>query len=82
MILIELGAQSSGPQSLRVISHDPQINSQGLAEELDELEELRDIAYIRQIAYQRKAATFHDRKVKSRDFRLGDIVLRTVVNNR
>ena len=46
------------------------------------MEETREVAAIRQAAYNQMVKRYHDSKVKPRTLKVGDLVLRTVENNR
>jgi hypothetical protein len=45
---------------------------------LDLLDEARDQAEVKTKAYQQKMARYHDRRVKHREFKVGDLVLKRV----
>ena len=51
-------------------------NSRKLDANLDILDEVREAAALRSFSYQRQASAYHQKKVKSRTFRVGDLVLR------
>ena len=46
---------------------------------LDLLDEARDQAEAKTIAYQQKMAHYHDWRVKHKEFKVGDLVLRKVI---
>ena len=51
-------------------------NSESLRADLDLIEEARERAAIQMASYCRKVARYHNRKVRSKYFNLGDLVLR------
>ena len=76
VILVEVGLSS-----MRVASFFPNNNNTYMTEQLDLLEENQEMAKIRLVDYQQKLAQRYDKKVKSREFIVGDLVLRGVVGN-
>ena len=69
MILVEVGLSS-----MRVASFSPNNNTY-MTEQLDLLEENQEMAKIRLADYQQKLAQRYDKKVKLREFIVGDLVL-------
>ena len=56
-------------------------NEDNLRKNLDLLEEKRDIAVVRLASYQQQIKREHDKNIKLRVFRVGDLVLRKVMAN-
>ncbi|XP_077214758.1 uncharacterized protein LOC143849580 [Tasmannia lanceolata] len=52
------------------------LNGDGLRANLDLLEEVREESQIRAAAYKQKVSRYHDTKIRQREFRTGDLVLR------
>ncbi|GMH25591.1 hypothetical protein Nepgr_027434 [Nepenthes gracilis] len=67
-----------GLPSLRVEHFNPDLNSQRLREHLDLLEEARDRARLSIATYQQRVARYYNKKVKARQFEVGDLVLRSI----
>ncbi|KAK3022653.1 hypothetical protein RJ639_045419 [Escallonia herrerae] len=67
-----------GLPSARVITYNPDTNDAGLRGNLDLLDESRDQAAMRLAAYQHRVAMFLDKRVRSRAFCIGDLVLRRI----
>ena len=65
-------------QTYRISSYNDQQNNDALREELDLVEEKRDQAYIRMAALKQRAAQHFNKKVRHRDFQVGDLVLKAV----
>ncbi|GKV48032.1 hypothetical protein SLEP1_g54871 [Rubroshorea leprosula] len=65
-----------GLSSVRSDRHDDQINGQLLRENLDLVEEVREMARIRNMAHQGSVARFYNKRVRARQFQVGDLVLR------
>ncbi|XP_077251850.1 uncharacterized protein LOC143891085 [Tasmannia lanceolata] len=65
-----------GTPSPRVTSFNEQLNSNGLRANLDLLEEIREESRIRVAAYKQRVSNYHDSKIRPREFRTGDLVLR------
>ncbi|XP_077232665.1 uncharacterized protein LOC143870036 [Tasmannia lanceolata] len=65
-----------GTPSPRVTSFNEQLNGDGLRANLDLLEEIREESRIRVAAYKQKISNYHDSKIRPREFRTGDLVLR------
>jgi hypothetical protein len=59
-----------------VESYKAETNNEGLKLHLDLLQEKRDHAHITLSAYQERMAKYFNRKVKTRSFKVGDLVLR------
>ena len=66
----------------RVAGFDPAQNNELMVKRLDWLEEYREAAIIRLTEYQQKLARRYNRDVKTREFSVGDLVLRKAVGNR
>ncbi|XP_077228332.1 uncharacterized protein LOC143861275 [Tasmannia lanceolata] len=60
----------------RVTNFNEQLNGDGLRANLDLLEEAREESRIRVAAYKQKVSRYHDSRVRPREFRVGDLVLR------
>jgi hypothetical protein len=67
-----------GSGSLRVESYKGETNNEGLKLHLDLLQEMRNHAQITISAYQERMARYFNKKVKPRNFKVGDLVLRKV----
>jgi hypothetical protein len=67
-----------GVTNFRTNEYDEDNNDNQLRLNLDLLEEARDQAEAKTKAYQQRIARYHDRRVKHREFRMGDLVLRKV----
>ena len=67
-----------GLGSHRVETFKAEANNEGLKLHLDLMQEKRDRAQIAMLAYQERVAKYFKKKVKSRSFRVGDLVLRKV----
>ncbi|KAK3007588.1 hypothetical protein RJ639_013333 [Escallonia herrerae] len=67
-----------GLPSLRLLTYDPNMNDEALRCNLDLLDEQRDQAQLRLATYQQRVARYHDRRIRPRAFRIGDLVLRRV----
>ncbi|GKV49002.1 hypothetical protein SLEP1_g55776 [Rubroshorea leprosula] len=65
-----------GLPSVRSGHHDDQNNGQLLRENLDLVEEVREMARIRNMAHQSSVARFYNKRVRDRQFQVGDLVLR------
>ncbi|GLU19127.1 hypothetical protein SLE2022_353920 [Rubroshorea leprosula] len=75
------GAEAVIPVEVRLPSarsdrHDDQNNGQLLRENLDLVEEIREMARIRNMAHQSRVAKFYNKRVRARQFQVGDLVLR------
>ncbi|XP_077242710.1 uncharacterized protein LOC143883249 [Tasmannia lanceolata] len=68
-----------GTPSTRIINFSEQLNGNGLRANLDLLEEAREESLIRVAAYKQKISRYHDSKIRPREFRVGDLVLRKAV---
>uniref|UniRef100_A0A2N9HN36 RNase H type-1 domain-containing protein n=1 Tax=Fagus sylvatica TaxID=28930 RepID=A0A2N9HN36_FAGSY len=73
VILVEIGLTS-----FRTNEYDEDGNNNQLRLNLDLLDEARDQAKAKTKAYQQMMARYHDRRVKHREFKVGDLVLRKV----
>ena len=76
MIPVEVGMPS-----YRRAYFDPRHNDENLQVSLDLIEELRNSAEVKVAAYQQRVAKYFNSRVKYRHFRIGDLVLRKVMNN-
>ncbi|XP_077232071.1 uncharacterized protein LOC143866205 [Tasmannia lanceolata] len=65
-----------GAPSPRVTNFNEQLNGDGLRANLNLLEEAREDSRIRVAAYKQKVSNYHDLKIRPREFRAGDLVLR------
>ena len=64
--------------STRVAAYVEQDNELARQDSLDALEEARDLAAARSAIYQQDLRRYHSRRVKSRAFQEGDLVLRLI----
>ncbi|XP_077231894.1 uncharacterized protein LOC143865077 [Tasmannia lanceolata] len=71
VIPVDIGAPSP-----RITSFNEQLNSDGLRANLDLLEEIREESRIRVAAYKQRVSNYHNSKIRPREFRTGDLVLR------
>lgn len=71
-----------GEPSLRRETFDKEHNEAELVVELDTAEEIREMARIRNVAAKQAAERKHNTRVKPRDFRQGDLVLRLATGPR
>ena len=67
--------------SAQVNGFDPVQNEQMMVEHLYLLEKYREAAIIRLVEYQQKLARCYNQDVKTREFGVGDLVLRSAVGN-
>ena len=67
--------------SAQISGFDLAENSKLMLKQLNLLEERWESATIRQAEYQQKLARRHNKDVRKREFRTGDLVLRKVVGN-
>ncbi|GKV29043.1 hypothetical protein SLEP1_g38016 [Rubroshorea leprosula] len=70
VIPVEVGLSSGRPGQ-----HDDHNNEQLLRENLDLVEEVREMSRIRNMAYQGRVAKFYNKRVRARQFQVGDLVL-------
>jgi hypothetical protein len=56
-------------------------NKENLRKDLDLLEERRDLVVVRLASYQQRIKREHDKNIRPRIFRVGDLVLRKVMAN-
>jgi hypothetical protein len=70
-----------GLPTIRTTDFDVQINEDSLRKDLDLLEERRDMAVIRLASYQQQIKREHDKNVRAKGIRTGDLVLRKVMTN-
>jgi hypothetical protein len=61
-----------------VEAYEAKTNNEGLKLHLDLLQEKRDHAQITMSTYQERVARYFNKKVKPRNFKVGDLVLRKV----
>ncbi|XP_010277970.1 PREDICTED: uncharacterized protein LOC104612286 [Nelumbo nucifera] len=54
-------------------------NEEDLRVNLNLVEEVRDLAYIRTTTYQQRVTQYYNARVKRRQFRVGDLVLRKIM---
>ena len=73
VILVEIGLTS-----WRTNHHDESSNDNQLRMNLDLLNKARDQATAKTRAYQQRMAHYHDQRVKHREFKVGDLMLRKV----
>ncbi|XP_073152039.1 uncharacterized protein [Henckelia pumila] len=66
-----------GEKSARIISYDEE-NGKRRMEDLDFLGEKREVAAIRMEAYKNGIARSYNRRVRRKDFQVGDLVLKKV----
>ncbi|XP_077252557.1 uncharacterized protein LOC143891950 [Tasmannia lanceolata] len=71
VILVDVGTPSA-----RISNFNEQLNGDGLRANLDLLEEAREESRIRVAAYKQKVSRYHDSKIRPREFRVRDLVLR------
>jgi hypothetical protein len=57
-------------------AYDDQSNRTGREDSLDQLEEARNVALLHSARYQQSLRRYHARRVRLRDFQVGDLVLR------
>jgi hypothetical protein len=65
-----------GLTNWRTNHHDESNNNSQLRMNLDLLDEAHDHAEAKTKTYQQRMAHYHDRRVKHREFKIGDLVLR------
>jgi hypothetical protein len=75
------GAEAILPTDLeygspRTKAYDDQSNQTSREDSLDQLEEARDMALLHSALYQQSLRRYHARRVRPRDFQVGDLVLR------
>ena len=56
-------------------------NTEAIAKDLDMTDELREVKVLRMASYQQRMANLYNMHLKSRAFRVGDLVLRRVFEN-
>ncbi|KFK42631.1 hypothetical protein AALP_AA1G020200 [Arabis alpina] len=64
-----------------IMTTDPDLNDRMLMDNLDHIEEERGRALVRIQNYQQIAARYYNKRVRSRSFSVGDLVLRKVYEN-
>ena len=62
--------------SPRLKAYNEQTNQERLANTMDQAEEARDMALLHSARYQQKLFQYHEKNVRKRDFKVGDLVLR------
>ncbi|GKV27692.1 hypothetical protein SLEP1_g36830 [Rubroshorea leprosula] len=65
-----------GVPSLRISHFEPAQNERLLRENLDFLDEVREQSRLRTLAYKQRIANLYNKRVRPRNFRVGDLVLR------
>jgi hypothetical protein len=80
-VFLVYGAEAILPTDLeygspRTKSYDDQGNQTSREDSLDQLEEARDVALLHSVRYQQSLRRYHARRVRPRDFQVGDLVLR------
>ena len=60
----------------RVLHPNPELTEELHRADLDLIEELRETTAVRRASYQQKMRTHYNRKVRPREFAVGDLVLR------
>ena len=73
MIPVELGSTSTRRAQVHVIDQEAEARV-----DLDLLEEIREFAHICEVATKQRVARHFNKKVRSRKFKAGDLVLRRV----
>jgi hypothetical protein len=68
--------------SLRLKAYNDRSNQVSQEDSLDQLEEARDVALLHSARYQQSLRRYHARRVRSRGFQVGDMVLRLRQYNR
>ena len=58
-----------------------EVNVEAITKDLDTIDELREAAAVRIASYQQRLENLHNRRVKPRTFRVGELVLRRVFEN-
>jgi transposase InsO family protein len=81
LFFLVYGAEAILPTDLeygspRTRAYDDQSNQTSREDSLDQLEEARDMALLHSARYQQSLRRYHARGVRSRDLRVGDLVLR------
>ncbi|GKU94659.1 hypothetical protein SLEP1_g8119 [Rubroshorea leprosula] len=71
VILVEIGVPS-----LRISHFEPAQNERLLRENLDFLDEVREQSRLRTLAYKQRIANLYNKRVRPRNFRVDDLVLR------
>lgn len=62
----------------RVLHPNPELTKELRRADLDLIEELRETTAVKRASYQQKMRTHYNRKVRPREFAVGDLVLREV----
>ena len=84
---LTFGAEAVLPTDLdygspRVSSYNEARADEAQQDSIDQLEEARDVALLRSAKYQQGLRRHHSRRVRSRSFSIGDLVLRKVQTNK
>ena len=66
----------------RIRAYDEQGAKASHQDAMDQLDEARDVALLRSAKYQQVLRRYHSRRVRDRDFNVGDLVLRLVQSNK
>jgi hypothetical protein len=80
LFFLVYGAEAILPTDLEYGSprkkvYDDRSNQTSREDSLDQLEEARDVALLHSARYQQSLRRYHARRVRSRDFQMGDLVL-------
>jgi hypothetical protein len=70
-----------GMPTTKTTEFEVETNEETLRKDLDLLEEKRDLAMVRLASYQQKMKREHDKSIRPRTIRVGDLVLRKVMAN-
>ena len=70
-----------GMPTTRTTEFEIETNEETLRKDLDLLEEKRDLVMVCLASYQQKMKREHDKNIRPRTFRVGDLVLRKVMAN-
>ena len=70
-----------GMPTIRTTEFAVRTNEDNLRKDLDLVEERRDLAMVHLATYQQRLKREHNKNVKPRTFRIGDLVLRKVMDN-
>jgi hypothetical protein len=60
----------------RVVAYIEKASTQALQDAVDLVDEARDISLARTVVYQQAIRNYHSRRVRTRSFNVGDLVLR------
>ena len=67
--------------SPRVRAYTEEGNQVALEDAIDQLDEARDVALLHSAKYQQAMRRYHERNIRSREFQVGDLVLRRIQSN-